>query len=136
MSVGNYIDGNLKWSKEWNKEGKLKLEATWHNSRWQGNIKRYGPNEELIFEGGYENGVKEGRGVEFWDLVTAKGIVGLKKMEAKYRKGKLFGEGIKIYNEKGVPKFDGTFIEDKKEGLGTVYHKNGIKEFTANFKHN
>jgi antitoxin component YwqK of YwqJK toxin-antitoxin module len=74
MSVGNYVEGQLKWSKEWNKEGKLRLEAYWRNSRWQGIVKRYGPNEELIYEGGYENGVKEGLGLEYWDEKSTNGV--------------------------------------------------------------
>lgn len=136
MSVGNYDNGNLKWSREYNKEGKLKLEAYWQNARWQGAIKRYGPSEELIWEGTYENGVREGFGIEYWDLTLSNGVSLVKKVEGTFHKAKMHGDGIKLYSQQGVLRYEGTFIDDKKEGMGTQYHINGAFELRGYFKTN
>jgi len=58
-------------------------------------IKRYGPSEELVWEGTYENGVREGFGTEYWDIISTNGTPLVKKVEGNFHKGKMHGDGIK-----------------------------------------
>ena len=131
MSIANYKEGLQNWSKEWNKEGKLKLEANWHNNRWQGMVRKYGPSEELIYEGIFGNGQKDGFGTEYWDIEATGGKPLVKKIEGTYKRGKLYGEHIQIFNKDELLKYSGGIKNDLKEGPGSIYHKNGILEMTC-----
>jgi antitoxin component YwqK of YwqJK toxin-antitoxin module len=48
----------------------------------------------------------------------------------------MHGDGIKLYSQQGVLRYEGTFIDDKKEGMGTQYHINGEFELKGFFKTN
>ena len=131
-SIGHYTNGALYWCKEWNREGKLKSEACLFKNRWQGLVKKYGPHEELLEESNYENGIREGQCLEYWNTnnsFQSKPLV--KKLEGFFYKGKIHGTDIKQYSKKGILIFNGSFAEGEKEGVGSSYHSNGVLESTG-----
>lgn len=102
-SIGHYTNGVLYWCKEWNREGKLKSEACLFKNRWQGLVKKYGPHEELIEESNYENGIREGQCLEYWDMNNSfQGKPLVKKLDGYFFKGKIHGTDIKQYSKKGI----------------------------------
>ena len=131
MSIGNYHEGSQISSKEWNKEGKLKLECNWKNNRMQGQVKRYGSKEEPLYDGLYGNGLKDGFGIEYWDLESTNGKPKVKKIEGTYKRGKLYGECIRIYNKDEIQQYEGGMKNDLKDGPGKLYHKNGLLEMSC-----
>ena len=134
LSTGYYQAGVCTYSKEFWRDGKLKLKAGWVNNRWHGFIGRYGPEGNKLWEGFYENGFKDQKGVEYYELDDAFGVPNLKKIDGFWKKGKLHGNDIKFYDNKGILRFEGPYSDDKREGLGTVYNVDGSLEFCAVFK--
>ena len=82
---------------------------------WRG--KEYNWNCNLIFEGEYKKGERNGKGKEY-DCINGK-----LKYECEYLNGKKNGKG-KEYLDNGQLKFEGEYINDK-EWIGTGYNKNG-----------
>ena len=99
--------------------------------RWNGNI--YGPNNNiyqlkngkgfikefdyggnLIFEGEYLNGKRNGKGKEYK-------IFGPLEFEGEYLNGAKNGKGKKYYYN-GILYFEGEYLNDKKNGKGKEYH--------------
>ena len=133
-SIGSYKNGHCLQSKEFYKDGQLKLETGWTGQRWNGLVKRYGRTGNVQWEGYYENGQKDGSGTEYYEPNEAFGVKNVKKYEGTWKKGKLNGDRIKYWDEKGVLRFEGCYVDDQKQGQGTQYHVNGNLECNATFK--
>lgn len=134
ISISTYRAGILIYSKEYYKDGNIKIEANWAiNNRYNGLVRRYDQKGNLTWDGMYELGLRTGEGIEYWDFQEA-GRKVVKKVEGFWKKGKIDGDGIKIYNNKGVLRFCGRFVDGEKEGVGRQYHWNGAFEFEGTFK--
>lgn len=100
-----------------------------------GHAKRYNNNGIIISEGMYENGQKEGINIEYWDIEDSyQHKPKIRKTKGNYSKNKLNGSNIKMYDNKGMLRFVGNFVDDKKEGIGRQYHTNGGFEYEGMFK--
>ena len=75
-------------------------------------------NDELLFEGEYLNGLRNGKGKEFDDY-------GKIKFEGEYLNGKKNGKG-KEYYENGSLEFEGEFLNGERNGKGKEYYENVI----------
>ena len=69
-------------------------------------------NNELVFEGKYFNGKRNGKGIEYYDN-------GNIKFEGEYLNGKRNGKGIKNYKN-GKLKYKGDYLNGKKWN-GKIY---------------
>ena len=134
QTIGHYREAIPYFSKEYNLEGKLRVEAYLEKNRYCGLVKKYGPKEELVFEGNFQNGLREGQGTEYWEVSQTNGKENVKKVQGTFYKNKLHGFDIKLYNKKGIIAFEGSFSEDRREGYGMIYHPNGILEMAGKFK--
>lgn len=134
-SIGNFSSGICTYSKEFYKDGQLKIETKWSgNGRWNGHVKRFGPTGNSLYDGFYENGLKNGEGIEYYELEESfQNTPNVKKIEGFYKKGKLNGF-VKQYDNKGVLRFEGEYVDDKKEGSGVTYHVNGAFECRCVYK--
>ena len=72
-------------------------------------------NDNLVFEGEYLRGIKNGKGKEYYEN-------GKLKFEGNYLKGKKNGQG-KEYNKYGLLKFEGEYLNDKKYNGKIRYYK-------------
>ena len=135
MSVGTYKSGNLLTSKEYYTDRTLKLEANWagHN-KMTGIVRKYDEKGNLTWDGNYELGLKSGSGIEYYGVEQTGGKPMMKKVEGFWKKGKIDGDDIKLYDSKGVLRFCGEFSEGQKWGVGKQYHSNGVLEFESDFK--
>ena len=72
-------------------------------------------SDNLIFEGEYLNGKRNGKGKEYFggDLI----------FEGEYLNGKRNGKG-KEYDFYGKVSFEGEYLNDKRNGKGKIYNKN------------
>jgi len=93
-----------------------------------GKVKIYNSSsDELIFEGEYLNGKKNGKGKEYYEN-------GKLKYEGEYINGKKNGKG-KEYYENGNIKYEGEYLNDEKNGIGIEYdEKDGYAIFKGHFK--
>jgi len=125
---GEYLNGKIWDGKGYNKEGNLEFEI----KNGKGFIKEY-INWNKIFEGEYLNGIRNGKGKEFYhndDL----------KFEGEYLNGKIWngkgynnkdgelefeiknGKGyIKEYDEYGKLEFEGEYLNGERNGKGKEF---------------
>ena len=78
-------------------------------------VKEYNNYDELIFEGEYLNGVKNGRGKEY--------EVGSLIFEGEFLNGKRNGNGKEYWQ--GILKFEGQYLNGERNGKGKEYDENG-----------
>ena len=120
------------WTGKFNKENKK-----------NGIGKEYDIDNNLIFEGEYEDGLKK-KGKEFY-------IIGAKKYEGDYKNGKRWngmlydihkknkyelkmGNGyIKEYHQNGALSFEGVIKDGNKNGKGKIYNECGHLLFEGEF---
>ena len=89
----------------------------------KGKVKEYNPDDELIFEGEYLNGEKNG---------FCKDYSTYSRFEGEYLKGRKNGKG-KEYDDEGKLEFEGEYLNDKRNGKGKEYHYNGKLEFEGEY---
>ena len=75
------------------------------------------------YEGGFKNGLKEGKGVEYYSNGE--------RFEGYFRNGLREGKGKYIW--KNGDKYEGDFKKGKREGNGIMYYKNGSR-YEGEFK--
>ena len=86
-------------------------------------------SDQLIFEGEFLNGKKNGKGKEYYDN-------GNLQFEGEYLNGKRNGKG-KEYNNNGTLKYEGEYLNDKRHGIGKEYEYGKLifyGEFVNNLK--
>ena len=105
----------------------LIFEGGYLNGKRNGKGKEYF-NDKLIFEGGYLNGKRHGKGKEY-DWINGKLI-----FEGQYLNGKRNGKG-KEYNVINKLSFEGQYLNNK-EWIGTKYKIIGEKDYIVNNKSN
>ena len=81
--------------------------------------------DDLIFEGEYLNGERNGKGIEYYyDRIT--------KFEGEYLKGKRHGKGKEYYyNEKLI--YEGEYLNGERHGKGKEYYYIGNIHFDGDF---
>ena len=149
---GEYIYGKY-FGKEYDQNGKILFEGqyNWTKKRWNGKGIEYDWNGDIIFEGEYRDGKRwNGKGKEtFFNTYSNKKEL---EFEGEYING--IGEGIyKKYNEegkiileyiekenkgieydyKGNKMFEGTYINQKRNGEGIEYNPKGQKMFKGEY---
>ena len=78
-------------------------------------------NDQLIYEGEYLNGKRNGKGKEY-------DIDGISIFEGEYLNGKRNGKGKEYYKEDGILIFSGEYLNGKRwNGMG--FNQNGEKKF-------
>ena len=120
--INNYVEyeGEYLYNKKWNGKGYDEN----HNVIYElingcGKVKEYNKNNELIFEGEYLNGKRNGMVEEY--------NCGKLIFEGDYSNGKRNGKGKEYFN--GVLIFDGEYLNGKRNGNGKeyIYHKEPLK---------
>ena len=114
------FDGN-KMGKEYSLDvstrGQLLFEGEYLNGKRNGRGREYGKDNNLLFEGEYLNGKRNGKGKEYYDN-------GKLKYDGEYLNGIRNGKGKK-YDDNGKLKFEGEYINGKRNGKGKEYNKFG-----------
>ena len=82
-------------------------------------------NDEIIYEGEYLNGRKNGKGKEYYDNSVL-------KFEGGYLNNKRNGKG-KEYYDNGVLKFEGEYLNGKRNGKGKEYYHDGNLKFEVEY---
>ena len=82
-----------------------------------------GNDDNLLFEGEYLNGERNGKGNEYY--------YGKLVFEGEYLNGKRNGKGKEYYYDKLI--FEGKFLNDKRNGKGKEYYKDGKLKFEGEF---
>ena len=117
---GNIIyelfNGNCKSEfKEYNHDGTIDFEGSCSNGLRNGKGKEYYFNR--IFEGEYLNGLRNGKGKEY-------DKEGKLKFEGEYFCGLKHGNG-KEYNKDGLLSFEGEYSNGVRNGKGKEYNEKG-----------
>ena len=85
-----------------------------------------GKDDRLIFEGEYLNGLRNGKGKEYYHN-------GKLKFEGEYLNGERNGKG-KEYNDNGKLEFEGEYLNGKRwNGKGKEHTKNGFLLFEGEY---
>ena len=122
---GKYIiyESNQK-IKEYDFENNLLYEGEYLDGKRNGEGKEY-KDDILVFEGEYHKGKRHGNGKEFLDDNLI--------FEGVYLNGKKNGKGIEYYYN-GYRMFEGIYLNDKRL-VGTLYDKEGNKKDEINNTH-
>ena len=142
---GEYLNGKRNGNgKEYNKEGKIKFEGEYYNGLRNGTGKEYNDEDELIFEGTFLNGKRNGKGKEYESDQM--------EFEVEYLNGKKWsgkkydsdeniiydlnnGKGyLKEYFNDGQLKYEGNYLNGKRNGLGKEYYYDGNIKFEGQYK--
>ena len=94
----------------------------WDNGRQYNKGKVYDINNNLIYEGEYKKGVRDGKGIYYYQNGE--------RYEGKFRNGKREGKGIFFW--KDGSRWEGYFKNDEMNGEGIYY--SGEESFTAIYK--
>ena len=102
----------------------------------KGKIKEYNSiNDQLIFEGEYSNGKKEGKGKEYYyDEKISNEFQTI--FEGEYKEGKRNGKGKEYYiNCNGYERiiFEGEYLNGKRNGKGKEFYDNGKLKFEGEY---
>ena len=116
-----YLNGINLTNKVYDKNGKL-YEIS---KNMKGLIKEYDHKGNLIFEGEYFNGNRNGKGKSYY-------ANGKLYFEGEYLNGERNGKGKK-YNEYGRLKFEGEYLNGKKNGKGKEYNWYGNLIFEGEY---
>ena len=123
------IAHNTKYQKlfEINKEDYKRISGKIIYFDKKGNGKIYkADTNQLLFEGRYLNGKKNGKGKEFDDNNNV-------VFEGEYLEGKKWNGIIKTYYDNQRIKFEGTYKAGEINGLCREYNNDGILEFEGNY---
>ena len=109
-------------TKEYNGyDDELIFEGEYLNGKRNGKGKEYYINGKFIFEGEYLNGKRNGRGKEYYLNGKLKDEIdyfnGIKSIEIGYR-------NKKIYQNNGSLKFEIEYLDGKRNGKGKEYYNN------------
>ena len=119
---GEYLNGKRNGKgKEYYYDGVLRFEGEYLNGKRNGKGKEYhyyGHN--IFFEGEYKNGLR-------WN---GKGYDNKNNIIYELKNGNGY---VKEYNYKGKLKFEGEYLNGKKNGKGKEYHYNGKLEFEGEY---
>jgi antitoxin component YwqK of YwqJK toxin-antitoxin module len=145
---GGMKDGTFNDHGKYYAGGKLKYEGGFVEGWKEGFGKEYDNNGDLLREGEYKQGNREGKGIDYY-------VSGAKSYEgsfventrngagkAYYENGKLKAEGQyqhhllvsgTYYYENGE-RYEGDFLYGLPHGQGTLYDKNGTVKYQGKFK--
>ena len=79
-----------------------------------------------FYSGGWKNGKRHGEGFYLWQNG--------KCYQGDWDNGKMSGKGVEYRNIREKFKYDGEFKNNKWNGTGILYDKNGRKEYEGEFK--
>jgi len=153
---GEYVDGYRYNGKGYD----LKNNIVYELKNGNGYIKIFNLFNELIFEGEYKDGVKNGKGKEFnhngklifegeylngrkWngyfidkqinhELKKGKGHINSSEFEGEYLNGKKHGKAKEYYST-GKLKFEGEYLNGKKIGNGKEYDLYGRLDYEGEY---
>ena len=121
---GDYLNGN-----KWNGKGyDLKGNIIYQLNNGNGTIREYDNLGNLTYEGEYKNGLRHGKGKEYYHSDNLMDYILI--FEGEYINGKRNGKG-KIYNIYGILKFEGEYLNGFKI-KGKEYIK-GIKVYEGEY---
>jgi antitoxin component YwqK of YwqJK toxin-antitoxin module len=141
--VKNLMHGHIK---VYDTDGKLEFEGTYADNKKNGHGIEYNSSGRKIFEGEFRNGYRY-QGTSYDDNGN--------KYTGSFSKGVIHGEGTlitakekivgyfilatmhgdyKIYNAAGTLKFEGHYVNNKREGHGIEYNSSGRKIFEGEYK--
>lgn len=103
----------------------------------------YNSHDQKVYEGEFEDDVREGRGNLYYPSGSVKytgewksdrphgmGVLfyenGNKFYEGRWEDGKALGQGV-LFCESGLIEYEGQFLESKKNGIGVMYFSDGSK---------
>ena len=93
-------------------------------------VKEYnGEDDELIFEGEYLNGKRNGKGKEYLNENTL-------LFEGEYLNGKRNGKGKEYFGKINKLRFEGEYLNGKRNGKGKEYDYDGILKFEGEYLDN
>eukprot|EP01083_Nonionella_stella_P072482 195500_1 len=110
------------WSKNWQKldsQGRKIYEGEMRDFQYHGKGKLFDPFDPLNqswFEGKFSNGVRNGKGKEYWDDDHKLWFKG------NYKDGKKDGYGTHYYNGRKKVWYAGDYMKGRRHGSGTLYH--------------
>ena len=116
---GEYLNGKRWNGKGYDSDGTIKYEL----KEGKGYIKEYNYFGNLIFEGEYSNGERNGEGKEYYQD-------GKLAFEGEYKNGKKQGKG-KEYNKYGNLKFEGLYLYNYK--INGVEYNEGKFDFHGDY---
>ena len=127
VDLKNQKENKLKYFKEYDEINNLIFEGEYLNGKRNGKGKEYNKNNYIIFEGEYLNGQRNGKGKEYYENSE------IIKYEGEYLNGKRNGKGNEYKSEKLI--FEGEYLsEHKKEGK--EYYENGKLKYEGEFLFN
>ena len=111
-----YLNNKVIYRKAYDQAGNIKYEINYNN----GNLKRYNESGELIFEGEYF--CKEGNNKEknYNDFIGSESDDSDNSVEFRNTLGKV------NYENKGNLKFEGDFLNGKRNWKGKVFYENNL----------
>ena len=83
-------------------------------------------NDNLVYEGEYINGKRNGIGREYF--------YGKLDYEGEYLNGKRNGKGKEFYGVDNLVKFEGEYLNNKRNGKGKEYSWEGYLRFEGDYK--
>ena len=119
------VKGKIK-GKEFNNEGDLIFEGEYLNGERNGNGKEYNGYNIIIFEGQYKNGKRNGKGKEYNNdgyLIYDRYFLNGEKHDGKREE----------YYYNGIIKFKGEYLNGKKNGKVQEYNENGKLLFEGEY---
>ena len=111
--------------KELNDKGNLIFEGEYINGEKNGKIFDYYDNGQLKIKADYKNNQKNGNVIEYFDN-------GKLRLEGEYLNGKKHGK-ILEYFENGKLYFEGEYLNGEKNGKGKEFNNNGELEFEGEY---
>ena len=103
----------------------LIFEGEYLKGKRNGKGKEFGADGTLDFKGEYLNGKRHGKGKEY-------GLEGRVSFEGEYLNGKKNGKG-KTYNDNGKLLFEGEYLNGKRNGKGKEYYEDGKLKFEGEY---
>ena len=131
---GRYLiqDNNYNYGKEFTLDKNILVYiGGYNNGKRNGKGVEYNENGIFKFEGEFSNGRRNGQGKEY-KQDKDNGQIKL-YFEGNYKNGKKNGKGI-VYKYNKRIKFEGEFFNDLKEGSGKEYYLNGKIKFEGEYK--
>ena len=131
--IGYDIDGFKQFEikngngfvKEYNYEGNIIYEGQYINGVRNGKGKEYNYKGGIRYIGEYLNGKREGRGKEYY-------LNGNLENEGEYKNGLRNGKCIE-YNLEGKLEFEGEYLNGNRNGKGKEYSDNGELKFEGEY---
>ena len=115
---------------EWNMNNLIKKGERFYskisNKPYSGKVFSLDEHGEIIVEGKYRNGKKDGKWTTRWGN-------GQKWEEGSYKDSKKYGKWT-TWRENGQKQEEGTYKDGKKHGKWTTWYENGQKNFERSYK--